>query len=490
MTRASGQSGSLSAAGLILLVAGQLLPQMDFSIVNVALDAIHVSLQASQTQLGLIVSLYGLAFAVSLAMSGRLGDHYGRKRLFLIGIASFALASFVCGLAPTIHWLIAARVLQGVAAALLIPQILATIHVTLSGERHSRAIGIYGSVGGLSFIVGQVLGGWLVSADLFGLGWRSIFFINLPVCAVVLYLGQKWIPETHENGRLAIDWPGTLLLAVTVSIILIAISEGPDAQWNAMVISALVMTLPLLLLLWRVEGIKEARGAQPLIPPSLLRRQQVILGGLGLALHTASFGGYMFVVALTLQSGFHFSSLESGNAFIALGLSYFVGSLYVGKFSKRFMKLGYSGVIMCGALINLVGYGYLYHLMVSYGQGLTAWGIFLPMLMIGVGNAFAVNSSLRIGLADVPAELAGVGSALMTTIQQTSVALGTAICAAFYAQNLKIGDDLHLLALKAGLQVIASFVVVLCLIHLFFVWRRGMQRKRVATELGSTGRNC
>ncbi|MFD2015872.1 MFS transporter [Vibrio olivae] len=165
----------LTAAGLTLLILGQLMPQMDFSIVNVALDAIRQTLQASDLQLGLVVSLYGLAFSVFLAMSGRLGDRYGRKKLFMVGICLFALSSLLCGMAQTIYLLIGARILQGVAAALLMPQILATIHVSLSGERHSKAIGLYGSVGGLSFVIGQILGGWLVSADLFGMGWRSVF---------------------------------------------------------------------------------------------------------------------------------------------------------------------------------------------------------------------------------------------------------------------------------------------------------------------------
>ena len=457
---------SLSAAGLLLLVAGQLMPQMDFSIVNVALDAISVSLDANKTQLGLIVSLYGLAFAVSLAMSGRLGDRYGRKKLFLYGIASFAVASFICGLAPTIYLLIGARILQGVAAAMLMPQILATIHVTLHGERHSKAIGIYGSVGGLSFIIGQILGGWLVSADLFGLGWRSVFYINLPICAVILYYGQKWIPETKEVSSLSLDWFGTGLLAVIVTLLLSSISAGPEWGWNAVIWGMLVATLPLMYWLWKVEGAKEAKQQAPLMPPSLLSRPKVILGCVSLMLQVASYGGYMFVVALTLQSGFHLSSMNSGNAFIGLGISYFIGSLYAGKLAKWFDRIQFSGVIVCGSLMNLVGYALLIHLFKQSSDNLTPWTLLLPMLIIGVGNAFAVNSSLRIGLADIPAKFAGIGSAFMTTLQQSAIALGTAICAAFYIQNLSESDTLHLGGLQAGLTVVAVFIALLSIIHI------------------------
>ncbi len=465
MTVNRSNKNQLSAAGLILLVAGQLMPQMDFSIVNVALDAISESLHANKTQLGLIVSLYGLAFAVSLAMSGRLGDRYGRKKLFLSGIGSFAIASFICGLAPNIYLLIAARILQGVAAAMLMPQILATIHVTLHGERHSQAIGIYGSVGGLSFIIGQILGGWLVSANLFDLGWRSVFYINLPICVIILYFGYKLIPETKEASSLSLDWSGTSLLALIVTLILTSISSGPELNWNWLVWSLLIITLPLMLLLWRIEGRKEARQQAPLMPPSLLRRRQVMLGCSSLMLQVASYGGYMFVVALTLQSGFHLSSLDSGNAFVGLGLSFFIGSLYAGKLARCFTRISYSGVIICGALINLLGYTLLYAQISTHSGDLTPWTLLAPMLIIGVGNAFAVNCSLRIGLADIPPQFAGIGSAFMTTLQQTAIALGTAICAAFFIQNLNADDVYHLSGLKAGLYVIGTFISALFIIH-------------------------
>nr|QIH43746.1 MFS transporter [Vibrio ziniensis] len=477
-------SNHLTATGLILLVAGQLMPQMDFSIVNVALDSISVSLGANKTQLGLLVSLYGLAFAISLAMSGRMGDRYGRKKLFMYGIASFAVASFLCGLAPNIHMLIAARVLQGIAAAMLMPQILATIHVTLQGELHSKAIGIYGSVGGLSFIIGQIFGGWLISTNLFDLGWRSVFYINLPLCALILYFGQKWVPETKEVSSLNLDWIGTVLLAIIVTLILVSISAGPDFGWNWWVWSLLILALPLMLLLWKVEGDKEAKQQTPLIPPSLLKRPTVILGCGSLMLQVASYGGYMFVVALTLQSGFHMTSLESGNAFVGLGISYFVGSLYAGKLAKWFTHYGFTGVILCGSLMNLFGYSYLYAVISDNAEHLTPWTMLAPMLIIGVGNAFAVNSSLRIGLSDIPQQYAGVGSAFMTTLQQTSIALGTALCAAFFIQNLNAEDVFHLASLKAGLATIAVFISGLFVIHALRAMKIRKQLSVARSNLG------
>lgn len=172
---------SLSRTGLSLLLTGQMLPLIDTSITNVALESITRSLQATTTQLELIVALYGITFAVCLALGSKLGDNYGRRRLFMWGVAFFGVASLFCGLANSIHMLLGARILQGAGAALIVPQILATLHVTLKGSAHAKAISLYGGIGGIAFIVGQMGGGWLVSADIAGLGWRNAFFINVPV---------------------------------------------------------------------------------------------------------------------------------------------------------------------------------------------------------------------------------------------------------------------------------------------------------------------
>lgn len=223
-------SSRLGLAGLCILLAGQLLPMIDFSIVNVALDALAHSLGASETELELIVAVYGVAFAVCLAMGGRLGDNYGRRRLFVLGVALFAVASLLCGLAGSVWLLLVARALQGVGAALVVPQILATLHVSLSGHAHSRALAAYGAIGGLAFVVGQVLGGFLVSADIGGLGWRSVFLINLPICLGILLCSRRWVPETRAEHAARVDAPGTLLLAALILCLLLPLALGPDRK--------------------------------------------------------------------------------------------------------------------------------------------------------------------------------------------------------------------------------------------------------------------
>ncbi|WP_034019548.1 MFS transporter [Pseudomonas aeruginosa] len=244
-------SSRLGLAGLCILLAGQLLPMIDFSIVNVALDALAHSLGASETELELIVAVYGVAFAVCLAMGGRLGDNYGRRRLFDLGVALFAVASLLCGLAGSVWLLLVARALQGVGAALIVPQILATLHVSLSGHAHSRALAAYGAIGGLAFVVGQVLGGFLVSADIGGLGWRSVFLINLPICLGILLCSRRWVPETRAEHAARVDAPGTLLLAALILCLLLPLALGPSLHWSWPCALLLAAAVPLLAWLFR-----------------------------------------------------------------------------------------------------------------------------------------------------------------------------------------------------------------------------------------------
>ncbi|SQI30301.1 Methyl viologen resistance protein SmvA [Serratia plymuthica] len=166
------------------------------------------------------MAVYGVAFAVCLAMGGRLGDNLGRRTLFLWGVRIFAVASLMCGLANSVWLLLVARVLQGVGAAFIVPQILATIHVCLRGREHTKALGMYGAIGGLAFIVGQVLGGLLITLDIAGSGWRSVFLINIPVCLLVLACAHRWVPNTRGEKRVNVDLPGTLLLGLTIACLL------------------------------------------------------------------------------------------------------------------------------------------------------------------------------------------------------------------------------------------------------------------------------
>lgn len=322
-------------AGLLLLLSGQMLPLIDTSITNVALDAITHTLAASATQLELIVALYGVAFAVCLAMGSKLGDNYGRRRLFMWGVALFGIASLLCGIANSIGALLAARTLQGAGAALIVPQILATLHVTLKGPAHARAISLYGGIGGIAFIVGQMGGGWLVSADIAGLGWRNAFFINVPICLLVLALSRRYVPETRRETPSRIDWQGTLYLALILCCLLFPMALGPELHWPLWLQLMLVAVLPLLFAMRQSALRQQQRGDHPLLPPRLLQLTSIRFGMAIALLFFSAWSGFMFCMALTMQEGLGMAPWQSGNSFIALGVAYFISALYAPRLIAR-----------------------------------------------------------------------------------------------------------------------------------------------------------
>ncbi|CAE1141938.1 MFS transporter [Serratia sp. Tan611] len=450
----------LGRAGLIILLVGQLLPMIDFSIVNVGLDAMAQSLHATPTQLELIVAVYGVAFAVCLAMGGRMGDNLGRRRLFLWGVRLFALASLMCGLANSVWLLLVARTLQGVGAAMIVPQIMATIHVCLRGREHARAMALYGGIGGLAFIIGQVLGGLLISLDIAGYGWRSVFLINIPLCVLVLVCAHRWVPDTRAQRRVNIDWPGTLLLALTIVCLLFPLALGPVWHWPWPCLALLALSGPLLLQLWRVERRQERRNNFPLLPPALLRLASVRFGLTIAILFFSCWSGFMFVMALTLQAGAKLNAFQSGNAFIALGVAYFISSLLSSTVIEHFGKVR---TLLFGCLIQIGGLLALMLTMLLVWPQPDIVNLIPATLLIGAGQALIVSGFFRIGLADVPVEHAGSGSALLATVQQTSLGLGPILLGTVLVQVLHAspGDYLHALLAALVLELLLMLALLL-----------------------------
>ncbi|TDT58673.1 MFS transporter [Enterobacter sp. AG5470] len=411
-------------AGLILLLTGQMLPLIDTSITNVALDSITLSLHTSATQLALIVALYGVAFAVCLAMGSKLGDNLGRRRVFLWGVTLFGIASLLCGLADSISALLAARTLQGMGAALIVPQILATLHVTLKGTAHARAISLYGGIGGVAFIIGQMGGGWLVSADIAGLGWRNAFFINVPICLLVLALSHRYIPETRNETRSRIDWHGTIALALILCCLLFPLALGPELHWPWPTQVALLALFPLVFWM-RASALQQQRaGLTPLLPPRLLKLHSIRFGLLIALLFFSAWSGFMFCMALTLQAGMGMTPSHSGNSFVALGIAYFVSAWYAPKLIARYSM---RTILLTGLAVQVAGLLALIATLQLSGQWVGALALAPSTVLIGYGQALIVNSFYRIGMRDLTASDAGAGSALLSTLQQATLGLGPAL---------------------------------------------------------------
>ncbi|MDJ0344618.1 MFS transporter [Streptomyces sp. H10-C2] len=412
----------LTALGLFTVLLGAALPLIDFFIVNVALPTIDRDLAAGPAMLELVVAGYGTAYAVLLVLGGRLGDMFGRRRLFLAGMAAFGLTSLACGLAPDAWTLVGARVAQGAAAALMLPQVLATIQSSTAGTRRARALSLYGATAGLSMVAGQILGGVLVAADIAGTGWRAVFLVNVPVALIGLVLAARTVPETRSERPAPIDVPGTLLLAVSLITLLAPLTEGRAAGWPLWTWISLAAFPFAACAFYAVERRADRQGRTPLVPPSLFQLPGM-RRGLPLVLpFSIGFGGFMLVMAVALQQGLDFGPIAAGTALAPLAATFFVASLMGPRLVARYG----SRVVTVGGLIQALGLVLLVAAALYDWPHLNGFALAPGMAVAGFGQGLQLPVLFRIVLADVPAERAGVGSGVMVTTQQSALALGVA----------------------------------------------------------------
>jgi MFS family permease len=421
--------GGLTAAGLFTLLLGAALGPIDFFVVNVALPTIDRDLHASTAALELIVAGYGIAYAVLLVLGGRLGDAFGRRRLFMLGLAGFTVTSLVCGLAPGVDTLVAARIAQGAAAAMMLPQVLATVQATTTGARRARAIGRYGAMAGISTMVGQLVGGLLVSADIAGTGWRPIFLVNVPIGLAGLVLASRTVPATRSDNPARTDLAGTALLATALLALLIPLTEGSALGWPVWS-WVLLAAVPVAATAFAVvERRIENGGRMPLLPPSLLRLPSMRHGLTVAVPFFAGFGGFMFVYALAMQDGLRLGPLGSGLALTPMALTFFVGSMLsprlIARLGRRSLTVG-TAVQATGfaMMVPAVLFGWTHHATLLLVPG---------MVVGGFGQALGAMTIFRVVLADVPADRAGAGSGILTTTQQSSLALGATVLGTVFA---------------------------------------------------------
>jgi MFS family permease len=462
--------------GLTILLFGGFLPLLDFFIVNVALPTMNVTLHASGPMLQLVVAGYGVAYALMLVVGGRLGDAIGRRRMFMIGVAGFTLSSLLCGLAPSIGALVALRIIQGLSAAMSQPQVLATIHATLDGHRRSRAIALYASMGGIGATVGQLFGGLLVQANLWGLSWRPIFLVNVPVGLAVLALSRRFLPATRSSEPAGVDLAGTALLGIALVALLVPLTEGSALGWPAWMWMLLALAPIAGAAAIAVERRIERRGGAPLIAPSLVSLPSM-RRGLALAIpFFAAFGAFMFVFALAVQDGLHYSPLRSGVSLTPMMVTFLTGTVVAPRLVARFGGRAIA-VALAAEVIALAGLAI---------QVLVQWphiGTFAMAPEFGVAGfaqAIAMVTLLRTVLSDVPSRLSGIGSGILVTVQQAALALGVASLGSVYL-SVAVSDP----ARGFGL-IIAAMAVLFGAVAAGSWWLLSGGRRELSRQAGTS----
>lgn len=440
-------------AALLLMLTGTFMVVLDFFIVNVALPALQADLRASAGTVQLVVASYGLANAAGLITGGRLGDLFGRRRMFMLGMLLFAVASLGCGIAPTGEVLVAARVLQGLAGALMQPQVLAMIGLAFTGEQRAKAFAAYGLTLGLGATLGQLIGGVLIHADIAGLGWRSCFLINLPVAAVALLLAPRFIPPLANTGTSKLDLVGTLLVAVASVAVVLPLVEGREQGWPLWSLAVLAGSLPLLLAFGGQQRWLARRGGAPLVAPELLGHAGFVSGLVTSLAFYAGNASLYFVLALYLQQHLRLAPLASGLVFTSLAVGFFLTSMAAPALARRFG----GAPIARGALLLAIGHA-LQLANVLWTPAAHVLGCMLPLLFVqGLGLGMVMAPLVSAILAGLPAQHAGVASGVVAMVQQAGNALGVALIGLVFYTHGFAGALAYLTA--SALLVAASWAI-------------------------------
>jgi MFS family permease len=448
-----------------VLLVGAFLPPLDFFIVNVALPSIQSSLHTSAAELQLVISGYASAYAVFLITGGRLGDLFGRRKIFLGGISCFGLTSVLCGLATSPALLIVGRMLQGLSAAAMAPQGLASIHALFPEQERARALGLYGAAVGLAAVAAQALGGALISADFFHLEWRIIFLINLPVVAAVLIFGFPLLPDVRGDQPAPVDKIGMLLCALTLALLIIPLVEGRESGWPWWA-CAMLITSPLVgVCFWKYEKAYASRGGVPLISVELVKMPGLMSGLTGV-LFFYVVSAFFLVFSVYLQSAIGLSPLETGLVFLPFGVGAFIGPLTTPLAIRAFGRF----VPAIGMALEVAGCLVLAVLVASMpGRMPAPMPLAMAVGLLGFGQGWALPTLVRSVINRAPATGSGMIAGITNSALQISAALGVAVMGGIFFTVAGASPDTAsmakalaaaMLCVAASLSVSAVFSVV------------------------------
>lgn len=448
---------------LATVAIGTFMAILDVFIVNVAIPSISKGLGASFSEIELVIASYTLAYAVLVITGGRLGDLYGYKRLFMIGIAGFTLASALCGLAPTALVLIAARVLQGISAALMYPQVLSIIQVTFTGRERNVALGVFGATIGLASIAGQLLGGILIQSNLWGLTWRPTFLVNIPMGVLALVAASLLlVNQQAPSHRVQLDVTGVGIVTVALLLLVVPLVSGREAGWPLWMLCSLVASLPVFVAFAWFEQWTAQRGGSPLVNLALFKQRAFTVGvSIALAFFAGN-AGFLFVFTLFLQLGLGFSPLHAGLTFIPYSAAFFVSSLL----APRLIPMLGRGVLSLGYFITVLGMSALLTIIQLAGTTVSSWMLVPALLIQGFGAGLGLTPLLGTIVSRVQSRDAGAAAGVVSTSFQVGNVLGIAVIGLifFFLLGLQPVVSAHTVAYVAAISGTLPFIAALALV--------------------------
>ena len=447
---------------LATVVAAQFMFGVDAFIVNVAIPTIAAELHASAAQIEAVIAIYLIAYATLVVTGGRLGDIYGTRNVFVAGVAGFTATSLWCGLAQSGPELIVARLAQGATAALMVPQVLATLHLLFADASRARAFGIYGIVLGLAGAAGFILGGILVTFDLAGLGWRSVFFVNVPFGAIIIAAALRIMPMAPYRAGTRLDIPGAIVLFLGLLCLIGPLLFGHDVHWSASVWLVMAAGVAIVFAFVKLERAVAGRGGMPLIDLSLLSDAAFMRGLAAVFFFFFANLSFYLVMTIFMQRGLHIPPLQAGLVFVPLALTFVMASRHAGA---RTRHRG-TRVLIEGCGVQIAGLAALVALVESTAVP-SAIALALVLTIFGYGQGLVMAPLSSAVLSSVKSSSAGAGSGMYGTTAQIANAAGVAaIGAVFFAVESVHSAWLALLAASA------LFALSIVISAAFLTWMR------------------
>jgi len=430
---------------------------LDGTIVNVAIPSIQGSIGADFAAIQWIVAGYALTFALFLIPGGRLGDIYGYKTMFLIGMAAFTFASALCGFSTTGNGLVFARLLQGAAAAIMVPQIMSVIQILYVDPKERQHIAaFYGAIAGLASVLGPIIGAFLVAGSLFGLGWRMIFLVNVPVGILALIAAWFALPAAKSPHPLKLDLLGVVLALLAMIMLIFPLIQGRELEWPHWTFAMIAASLPVFLLFAWSQRRRDRLDGSPLVVPSLFHYRSFVVGILICGAFFGVVGGFFLTLTLYMQLGMGFSVLEAGLTGIPFSLGVAVaaalaGPLLVPRFGRAVLTTGaFTLAVALVALAVTAGY---------FEKAITPWEMIPSLILGGIGMGFIVAPVFNFVLVDVPVRHAGSASGVVSAVGQVGTAMGVALIGVVFFGRLAITGQDYISAFQ---WAIAFEAVALC----------------------------
>jgi EmrB/QacA subfamily drug resistance transporter len=425
-----------------IVLVGAFMALLDTTIVNVALPSIRTGLHASSASLEWIVSGYALAYGLALVPSGRAGDRFGHKRLFLIGLSIFTLASVACGISQTQGEIVAGRIVQGLGAGLFFPSISATIQHSFTGPARSKAFGVLGAVIGVSTALGPLLGGLIIGGVGVHDGWRWVFLVNLFIGAVAIPMAAFRLPRAEARTKRGFDPVGLVLLTGGLLLLLVPLVEGqPDGwpTWTWVCFGACIVAFALLAR-WEVRV--ETTGGDPLLKPGLVKQTSFSAGAVFAIAFFGGFSSIFFTLSILWQEGLGHSALMTGLVIAPYSLGALVSAANSDKLSARLGRM----VLVLGCSLLLVGLAFVVLVIHLTSPDVSGWTLIAPLLVAGIGTGMTIAPNQDFVLATVPRQEAGTAAGILGTSQRVGTAVGIALIGTVLFGSLKFVPGAHTVA--------------------------------------------